>query len=84
MKKDDDGKLWCYVNQPTSCTDASKSRSLPGEMHSAEPCKKGMIVLQKNGKLIHIIIYLYDNDIYLLSFMLERGRRILSVLNDHE
>ena len=32
-------KVYCYVNQPTSCNDALDSINLPGEKYSAQACK---------------------------------------------
>ena len=37
----------CYVNQPTSCSDALDSLDLPGEKISSEPCK---------GRKLHLIL----------------------------
>ena len=40
---------FCYVNQPTSCSDALDSLDLPGEKFSSEPCKgrKSHFILTK-------------------------------------
>ena len=40
---------FCYVNQPTSCSDALDSLDLPGEKISSEPCKgrKSHLILTK-------------------------------------
>ena len=48
------GRLICYVNQPTSCTDAVDTiwDVMQGEKYSAQPCTIGKFVIRPHKLLI--------------------------------
>ena len=66
------GNVICYVEQPTSCSDARDSVVHAGEKYSAQACTvEGKNAISRNTSIIYSIIYnikkkLYiDNEIFL-------------------
>ena len=58
---------FCYVNQPTSCSDALDSLDLPGEKFSSEPCKgrKSHFILTKLNVSSVEVFYIFKNFKYI-------------------
>ena len=51
------GKVICYVEQPTSCSDARDSVVHPGEKYSAQACTVGgKNAISRNTLIIYSII----------------------------
>ena len=56
------GKVICYVEQPTSCSDARDSVVHPGEKYSAQACTVGgKNAISRNTSIIYSIIYNNNN-----------------------
>ena len=53
------GKVICYVEQPTSCSDARDSVVHAGEKYSAQACTvEGKNAISRNTSIIYSIIYI--------------------------
>ena len=53
------GKWSCYVNQPTSCSDALTSIALPGEMYSSEPCQGKFVMYDHTANMSKYYMYVW-------------------------
>ena len=51
-------KVFCYVNQPTSCKDALDSSEIPGEKYSAQACPTRKFALHptKNNSTTTLVL----------------------------